>query len=63
MHTLRKVTLARGAPIDKFVSPSPEFPVHKLATHHDRNRGQSPLRHPGCIHYAQPVPISPLSQC
>ena len=41
-----------------FVSRAAELPASEMNTHHDRNRGQSPLRHPGCIHCAQPVPVS-----
>jgi hypothetical protein len=46
----------------EFVSRGPKFTLGRGSTHHDRSRGQSPLRHPGCIHCAQTVPISPVSQ-
>jgi hypothetical protein len=57
LRTLRKVTRARGAPVI-FVSPGPKMPHNSSSTHHDRNRGQSPSRHLGCSHCAQPVPVS-----
>lgn len=31
-------------------------PILWMSTYHDQSRGQSPLRHPECIHCAQPVP-------
>lgn len=61
-RTLRKVTLARGAPVVELVRNLVPalFKTLRQKTYHDRNRGQSPSRHPGCIHCAQPVFISPM---
>lgn len=44
-----------------FVSRAQNTRISGVGTHHDRNRGQSPLRHPGCIHCAQPAFVSPVS--
>jgi hypothetical protein len=55
-RTLRKVTLARGAPV-QFRQRTSRSNV-RPGTHHGRSRGRSPSRRPGCIHCAQPVRIS-----